>query len=62
MSDNSTKNFSYITSGRIISSALLAIFYLIFAAILAPSDYGQMGYLIALSGTFSVVSRFGLPQ
>ena len=62
MSNNSTKNFSYITSGRIISSALLSIFQLIFAAILAPSDYGQMGYLIALSGTFSVVSRFGLPQ
>jgi len=46
----------------VVSSAILAIFFLIFATILEPSDYGEMGYFIALAGTFSVVSRFGLPQ
>jgi len=60
--DNSLKKFSYVVLGRILGSALLAIFFLIFATILEPQDYGEMGYLIALAGTFSVVSRFGLPQ
>jgi len=58
----SFKNFSYIAMGRILPSALLAIFFLIFATILGPTEYGEMGYLVALAGTFSVVSRFGLPQ
>jgi len=57
-----TKNFSYITFGRIISSAVPAVFFLIFATILVPEDYGMMGYLIALAGTVTVVSRLGLPQ
>ena len=48
--------------GRVLSSAMMAVFFLIFATILEPSKYGEMGYLIALAGTFSVVSRFGLPQ
>jgi len=51
-----------VVSGRIISSALLAIFFLIFATILEPTEYGEMGYLIAIAGTFSIVSMFGLPQ
>jgi len=58
----SYKNFSYIVLGRILSSAILAIFFLIFATILEPTEFGEMGYFIALAGTFSVVSRFGLPQ
>jgi len=62
LEDKASKNFSYVTLGRIISSATLAVFYLIFASILEPSDYGEVGFLIALAGTFSVVSRFGLPQ
>lgn len=55
-------NFSYVLLGRIISSAILAVFFLIFATILEPNQFGEMGYLIALAGTFSIVSRFGLPQ
>jgi len=55
-------NFSYVALGRIIASAMLAIFFLIFATILEPTNFGKLGYLIALAGTFSVVSRFGLPQ
>ena len=62
MEDNASKNFSYITLGRIITSVGLAILYLIFATILEPSDYGEMGYIIALGASFAVVSRFGLPQ
>ncbi len=62
MKENSSKNFSYIAGGRIIAAVILAIFYLIFAALLEPTDYGEMSYLIALAGTFSVVSRFGIPQ
>jgi len=58
----SYKNFSYVAIGRVISSALLAIFFLIFATILGPTEYGEMGYFIALAGAFSVISRFGLPQ
>ncbi len=62
MVNKDTKNFSYITFGRIISSAVPAVFFLIFATILVPEDYGVMGYFIALAGTVTVVSRFGLPQ
>ena len=60
--DKSYKNFSYAALGRILASAVLAIFFLIFATILEPTNFGKLGYLIALAGTFSVVSRFGLPQ
>jgi len=45
-------DFSYVALGRIIASALLAIFFLIFATILEPSNFGKLGYLIALAGTF----------
>jgi len=62
MKENSSKNFSYVAGGRILAAGILAIFYLIFAALLDPSDYGEMSYIIALAGTFSVVSRFGIPQ
>jgi len=55
------KNFSYITAGNVIGGAILGIFYLIFAALLDPEDYGLMSYIIALAGTFSLFSRFGLP-
>lgn len=58
--NNSFKNFSLITFGRIISTGLQAGFYLIFAVILEPESYGQMSYLIALAGTVSIVSRIGL--
>jgi len=58
----SFKNFSYISVGRIIATGLQAVFYLIFAAFLGPEQYGQMSYLIALAGTFSIIFRFGLPH
>ena len=48
--------------GRIISSGLQALFYLIFAAMLDPSSYGNLSYIIAIAGTFSIISRFGLNQ
>jgi O-antigen/teichoic acid export membrane protein len=58
----SFKKFSYISIGRIIATGLQAIFYLIFAALLGTEQYGQMSYLIAIAGTFSVIFRFGLPH
>jgi len=33
---------------------------MIFAALLEPSNYGHLSYLIGLAGTASVISRFGL--
>lgn len=62
MDDKPHKKFSYVVVSRILSSATRAIFFLIFATILTPADYGLMGYLIALGGMFSIMSRFGLPQ
>ena len=62
MKNLSLNNFSYVALGRIIQSAILAIFFLIFATILEPNDFGKLGYLVALAASFSVVSRFGLPQ
>ena len=62
MNNKHYENFSFLTIGRIITLAIQSAFFLIFAYILEPKDYGVLGYLIALAGTFSVVSRFGLPQ
>jgi len=62
MVDKGLTNFSYITLGRLISSVAPITFFLVFATILEPEEYGWMGYLIALAGTVSVVSRFGFPQ
>jgi len=62
MKNLSFNNFSHVALGRIIASALLAIFFLILATILEPTAFGELGYLVALAGTFSIVSRFGLPQ
>ncbi len=59
--NNSFKNFSYVAIGRTVTAGLQGIFYLIFAILLSPDVYGQMSYLIAIAGTFSIVSRFGLP-
>jgi len=59
---NSYRNFSYIAIARIVAAGLQALFYLIFAALLDPEQYGQMSYLIAIAGSFSVISRFGFPH
>jgi len=55
------KKFSYVAIGRIITGALLSVFYLLIATILEPSDLGQISYLMAIAGTASVISRFGFP-
>ena len=39
-------DFFLVSSGRIISSGLQAIFYIIFAVILSPEEYGNLSYLI----------------
>jgi len=57
---NSFKNFSYIGIARLVSSLLQALFYMVFASLLEPSAYGAIGYIIALAGTASVISRIGL--
>jgi len=62
MNNKVNGNFSYVALGRIIPMASQATFFLIFASLLEPNEYGIMGYLIALAGTFSAVSRFGFPQ
>jgi len=58
--NNSFRNFSYIGIGRVTAIVLQAIFYLLFAALLGPESYGRLSVIIALAGTFSVFSRFGL--
>ena len=61
MGQNSTvKNFSFITLGRVAAIGLQAVFYLIFAALLEPESYGILNYIVAIAGTFALVSRFGL--
>ena len=60
--NGSFKKFSYISAGNVIGTILQALFYLLFAAMLGPESYGQLNVIIALAGTFSVISRFGLGQ
>jgi len=58
--NNSYKNFSYVTIGRIIETILIGFFYVFFAALLDPEKYGHLNVIIALAATFSIISRFGL--
>lgn len=60
--NSSTKNFSFITLGRITAVGLQAAFYLLFAALLDPAVYGQLNIIIALAMAFGGLSRFGLNQ
>ena len=61
MSQNdSIKNFSYVGFGRIAAIGLQALFYFILAALLEPESYGELSVIVALAGTFSVISTFGL--
>jgi len=46
--------------GRIITIAFQALFYLVIAALLDPEVYGELFVILALAGTFSIVSLFGL--
>jgi len=58
--NNSIKNFSFIGIGRIVTIALQALFYLLLAALLDPEIYGELSVIVALAGTFSIISSFGL--
>ncbi len=58
--DNSIKNFSHVGIGRIITIVFHALFYLVIAALLDPEAYGELIVILALAGTFSIVSLFGL--
>jgi len=60
MSLANSGKFSFVIIGKMVSAGLQAIFYLIFAAVLDPESYGNLSYLIALAGTFSIIFRFGL--
>ena len=60
MSLENPGKFSFVMIGRVVSSGLQALFYLIFAAILDPQSYGNLNYLIALAAIFSIIFRFGL--
>jgi len=55
-----SKKFSFVLIGRIISTGLQGLFFLIFATLLEPEQYGHLSYLISLAGTVAIVSRFGL--
>jgi len=57
---DSIKNFSYVGIGRIITIVFQALFYLVIAALLDPEAYGELIVILALAGTFSIVSLFGL--
>ena len=46
--DSTSKNFSYVAIGRIISISLQGIFYLLFAALLDPETYGELNVIIGL--------------
>lgn len=56
------RNISFVTIGNAVSTGLQAIFYLAIATILEPELFGEMSFIIAIAGTFSLFSRFGLNQ
>jgi len=58
--DDATKNFSHVGIGRASAIIFQTVFYLLFASILGPESYGELNVIIALAGTFAIVSRFGL--
>jgi len=58
--NNSIKNFSFVGIGRIVTIGLQAVFYLLLAALLDPEIYGELSVIVALAGTFSIISSFGL--
>ncbi len=56
----SIKNFSYIGIGRVFTVVLQALFYLLLAAFIEPEIFGELHLILALAGTFSIFSLFGL--
>lgn len=61
-SEKPIHNFSYIAIGSGTGAGLQVLFYLVFAAILEPGIYGELSYIIAIAGTVSTVSKFGMNQ
>ncbi|QUC64515.1 oligosaccharide flippase family protein [Nitrosopumilus sp. K4] len=59
--EKSFKKFSFVVASRIVNSGSHALFYIIFVFFMTPEEYGNLSYIIALAGTFSIISRFGLP-
>jgi len=55
------KNFSYIGISKLVATAIRSGFYLIIATLLLPSEYGELGFIVSMAGTASVIARFGLP-
>ena len=55
------RGFAHLATSRTVFSAARAGFFIIIAMLMEPYNYGQMAYLVSLAGSFSVVSRFGLP-
>ena len=60
MESAKTKDFSFVLTGRIISTGLQGIFYFVFASLLEPELYGNLTYLIAIAGAVSTLAIFGL--
>jgi len=56
----SLTNFSYIGIGRFVAVALQAAFFLIIASFLEPESYGELSLIVALAGSFSIISLLGL--
>jgi len=47
--------FSFVLGSGFVVTGLQAVFYLFFATLLEPENYGEMSYLITLAGTFSII-------
>ena len=62
MSKIDSSQFSFVMIGRVSFAVGTSLFYLIFASILDPESFGNLSYVIALAGTFSILSRFGFNQ
>ena len=57
-----SKKFSFVVIGRIFGGILQGLFFIIFAYLLKPNEFGELSYLIAIAGFFSILFRFGFNQ
>jgi len=62
MSKDAFKKFSYVLVGRTFVTISQALFFIILAAFLEPTQYGELSYLASIAGTASIVARFGFPN
>jgi len=56
----SITDFSFIGIGRIFTVGLQAIFYILLASFIDPETFGELHVILALAGTFSIISLLGL--